>query len=84
MPEDLLVEDGPVVDAAVEIADVDIVEVVFGPCPLELGVVDVELAVRRYPRGLDGGDVGSDGVGAGKLVGEVSGGLDGQRGRLQG
>lgn len=61
--EGLAVEARPVVDAAREVADVDEVEVAWGPAPRELGVVDEEAAVGRYPGGLDGGDVGADYLG---------------------
>lgn len=68
----LLVEGWPVADGAVEIACVDIVKVVIWPRPLQLGVVDLELAVRGNPGGLDGGYVGADYLGLRVLVGEVS------------
>lgn len=61
--ESLGIESGPVVDATVEVADVDVVKVISWPGPIKLGVVDVELAVWGDPRGLNRGDVGADHLG---------------------
>jgi len=51
--EGLGVEARPVVDAAGEVAQVDKIEVVGFPAPVELGVVDEEAAVRGDPGRLD-------------------------------
>lgn len=70
--EGLGIESGPVVDATVKVTNVDVVKVISWPGPIKLGVVDVELAVRRDPRRLNGGDVGADHLGRGELVGKVT------------
>jgi hypothetical protein len=41
--------------------------------PLGLGIVDVELCIRRHPRGLDGREVGAQDIAARVFVGEVNG-----------
>lgn len=71
--EGLLVERAPVADAAVEAADVDVVEGLGRIRPLELRVFDVEHAVWRHPHGLDGADVGADDLGGRVGVGHVDG-----------
>lgn len=69
----LLVEPEPVVDAAVQHADVHKVKGAGLPGPVELRVVDVELAVGRYPARLDGADVGADDLGGREGVRHVDG-----------
>lgn len=70
----LRVERRPVRDAALEVADVDEVEVLRRPGPRQLlDVVDLELAVGRDPCGLRRGDVDADYLCGGELVGEVAG-----------
>lgn len=69
----LPVELGPVIDAAVEKAAVDEVEVVGLKRPVELGVIDLEGHVGRREGGLYGGDVGADYGGGGGLGGYVDG-----------
>jgi len=73
VPKALRVERRPVADAAVQIPDVHEVEVVGGPGPQQLRIVDLESTVRGHPGGLDGGDVCADYIGRGELVGEVAG-----------
>lgn len=63
MTESLGIESGPVVNAAVKIADVDVVKIISWPGPIELGVVDVEFAVWRDPRGLNRGDICANDLG---------------------
>jgi len=69
----LRIEHWPVADAAVQVPDVHEVEVVDGPGPRHLRVVDLESAVGGHPRGLDGGDVRTDYLRQGELVGDVAG-----------
>ena len=44
----------------------------FIPGPLLIAVIDLEVEVRRNPRRLDWGHVGSDYFGVGKVVGKVT------------
>jgi len=69
----LAVDGDPVLEGAGEVADVDVVEGVFGVGPGLGGVVELELAVGRHPRGLDGREVDAGDFGVGELVGEVDG-----------
>ena len=69
--EGLSVEGGPVADGAVQIANVDVVEVVLRPGPVQLGIVDDKLAVMGHPRWLDWGYIRADDLASGVLVGEV-------------
>lgn len=50
-------EEVPVRDAAKEFADMDEVEFGLGERPVEGHIVDLEVAVGRYPFGLDRGEV---------------------------
>lgn len=70
--EGLAVQLAPVVDAAVQVAHVDEVELVRLEGPVELGVVDLEAAVGRDPAGLHGGDVKAQDFGGGVLVGHIA------------
>lgn len=70
--ERLAVQLAPVVDAAVQVAHVDEVELVLLEGPVELGVVDLEAAVGRDPAGLHGGDVKAQDIGRGVLVGHIA------------
>lgn len=72
MFEALLVESGPVGDAAEEAADVDEIEVVFVVEPFRTTVVDFEAAVVGLHSGLDGGEVCSDDFGRGEFICYVS------------
>lgn len=65
----LPVETVPVADPAGHAAAVDEVKfLVWGPRPVALDVIDVELAVGRNPGWLDGAEVGADDFGTGELV----------------
>lgn len=70
--EGLLVQGRPAIDATVEIADVDVVEVVRRPGPFQLSIIHVKFAVWRHPCWLNGGDIGADDLSRGELVGEIS------------
>ena len=65
----------PVLDSAEEVADVDKVEEVVLPGPVEGGIVDLEADVGRNPLGLSWGEVRADYFGVGVLVGKVTEGL---------
>lgn len=65
----------PAVYAPGKVAGVDKVEVVGGPVPGKLGVLDQEAAVGGHPGWLDRGDVGADYLGGGEGIGDVSGGV---------
>lgn len=56
----LLVQPWPVVDRAVEHANVDVVKVVFLPRPVVGGIIDLEADVGRNKGRLDGREVGTD------------------------
>jgi len=51
---------------------VDVVEVVVGVRPGELGIVKFKFAVGRDPEGLGRGDVGAGNFGGWELVGKIS------------
>lgn len=71
--EGFFVEGRPGGDAAVEGADVDEIEVVWGPCPVEEAVVDEEFHVGRYPGWLNRAQVGADDFRLGILIAKVDG-----------
>lgn len=62
----------PVTNATDEISDVDKVKLAFVVCPVQGGVVQLESAVWWQPEGLDGGDVCSNHICRGKLVGKIT------------
>ena len=56
----------------VQIAQVDVVERVPLKRPLVLGIVDLELAIRRHPLRLHAGNVGANNGGGRVLVRKVN------------
>lgn len=66
------VQPRPVGNVAGQEADVDEVKGVVVPGPIEVGVVDLELDVRRYPARLDGRQVGARYFDTGMSIAKVT------------
>ena len=70
--EGLLVQLAPVVDAAVQVTNVNVVEVVLLERPFQLRIIDLERAVWRDNVGLHMRDIGTNHLGRRELVGHVT------------
>jgi len=71
-PISLFVQMIPILDAADQVADVDVVERAVRPRPLHFRVIDLEPHVGRQPLLLHGRDVGADDLTLGEGVAKVS------------
>lgn len=70
--ESLLIEGRPIVDTAIEVANIDIVEVISRLDPFKLSIIYIELTVRRHLYWLDRRDISTDNLRGRELVGKVS------------
>lgn len=71
--ESLLVKGFPVNDRAEHCAHVNVIKSIIGPCPVLIGVIQLEFEIRGYPTGLNWRQIRTDDLALGELVCKVTG-----------